>query len=551
MKKRLCTLLLTSLFSLATLIACGEPEENEDDMFDGDEDTPTEKFTFKDDTSSNYSYDTTVSNENGSMGYEIFVRSYYDSDGDGIGDLRGVAAKLDYLEDLGIKTVWLMPIHPSPTYHGYDVTDYYGVHPDYGTLDDFDYLITQATSHHIDIMLDMVFNHSSDRHPWFTTSLKDYAENNELETSKKDWYNWSHGSHYKEYNGTKYYYEGSFDSSMPDLNLSCEAVKDELENVTKFWIEHGVKGFRLDAVKHYFTAVSDNVSFLTWLEETAHKYDPNFYMVGEDWESNDRVLQYHQSKCDSFFKFSSSIEGSGNDAIVSLVKGNGNAQRFGDAIESYEASLKQANPNGYATYFLSNHDQDRVSKNTTETFAAPAINLLATLPGMSFIYYGEEILMKGERQNNDLSDARRRLPMVWSSSDKTGQCAFPETNRQDLATNAQVSDGVSEQLATPYSVLNAYRHAINIRNKYPIFKHGVFTNLTSQLNATNKNVLAYKITYGDQTLIFIHNFALVAVEVNPIGTRIVEQMNVTKKIPEIDSQGKLHIAGRSSVILEY
>lgn len=189
MKKRLCTLLLTSLFSLEALIACSKPEKNEDDMFDGGEDTPTEKFTFKDDTSTNYSYDTTVSNENGSMGYEIFVRSYYDSDGDGIGDLRGVASKLDYLEDLGIKTIWLMPIHPSPTYHGYDVTDYYGVHPDYGTLDDFDYLITQATSHHIDIMLDMVFNHSSDRHPWFATSLRDYADNNESETSKKDWYN--------------------------------------------------------------------------------------------------------------------------------------------------------------------------------------------------------------------------------------------------------------------------------------------------------------------------------------------------------------------------
>ena len=550
MKKRLLGLLLISLFSLPVLTGCNAPSNSGgdgDDMFDPDEPEPEDSgYVFDNDTATDYPIDSTIKNNNGSSGYEIFVRSFYDSNNDGIGDLKGVEQKLDYIQNLGVSTIWLMPIHPSPTYHGYDVTDYYAINQDYGSLSDFDSLVTAARAKNIDIMLDMVFNHSSTRHPWFKQSLEAYVTES---GDKADWYCWGQGSYTTSYYGYEVKYSG-YDSSMPDFNLDSSSLRAEIENIVKFWIQHGVKAFRLDAVKHYYEGnVQKNVEFLTWLEETAHKYDPNFYMVGEDWESNSYVTQYYDSKCDSFFKFSSSYEGSGSEGLVGLVKGTNNGNSFGQAIESYEKTIKEKNPNGYTSYFLSNHDMDRISASVGEAYAPLAANILATLPGMAYLYYGEEILLKGSRQPSDMSDARRRLPMIWDKDNKTGECAFPESNRQDLANNEQVVNGVKQHLETPFSVLKAYQRAFNIRNKYHIFKNGVFKNLYDQLGTTSKNVVAYRITCGDESLIFIHNCGMYPIEVNPIGTTIVEELNSMKKKPGIDANNKLHIFGLSSVIL--
>ncbi len=562
MKKRATCLMLISLFSLSLLTGCnssGGSTSGEDDMFDDDigkDDDQKEKFTFKSDGWTAYPIDNSVSNENGSMSYEIFVRSFYDSNNDGIGDFRGVASKLDYLKDMGIKTVWLMPIHPSPTYHGYDVTDYYAVNPDYGTMDDFDYLVEEAGKRHIDIMLDMVLNHSSDQHQWFKKSLEDFANQNADEDSKADWYVWSvgQGKDYKIYNGQAYTYEAGFGASMPDFNLDSTAVRAEMEKITKHWIDHGVKGFRLDAVKYYYPAETGSIEFMDWLEDTAHKYDSNFYMVGECWTSQQIVQRYHKSKLDSFFNFNSSREGSGADGLIPLIKRITNGNNFGNAIEQNEKIIKQNNPNAYSSYFFSNHDMDRVSNSLTEEYASTAINVLATMPGTPFLYYGEEILLKGERQGADSSDARRRLPMIWSKNDKTGECEFPEKNRPDLSTNDQVKDGVADQLSKPFSVLNAYRYAINVRNKYPIFKHGVFTNITESLKADDKRLVGYKLSTGDNStaVVVIHNLSLFAATMDmPGGMKIAEQLNPNRKLSEVDEQGKLHIYGGNSVILTY
>ena len=184
------------------------------------------------------------------MSYEIFVRTYYDTNGDGIGDLNGVKAKIPYLANLGIKTVWLMPIMPSPTYHGYDTTDYYGIHPDYGTLDDFKALVEEANKYHIDIMIDMVINHCSIKHDYFVQSASDYINGDTSEDSKADWFNWGTGTH--RYEGL-FQYEGRFSSSMPDFNLDSPGVRAEIDKIFKFWIQDmGVKGFRLDAVLYYY-----------------------------------------------------------------------------------------------------------------------------------------------------------------------------------------------------------------------------------------------------------------------------------------------------------
>ena len=487
-----------------------------------------------------------VSNKDGSMSYEIFVRSFYDSDGNKVGDLNGVKEKLPYLYDLGIKTIWLMPIHESPSYHGYDVSDYYSVHRHYGTLSDFDSLVAKAKEYNIDIMLDMVFNHCSDKNQYFIDSYNDYKSNNTSPDSKADWFDWSTTKldGFNKYNDL--YYESRFSASMPDFNLDSEGVRNEIENIMKFWIvDHGVKGFRLDAVLYYYYQLHDsNIEFLTWLENTAHKYDPNFYMVGEAWDDSDVVDKYYKSSLDSFFRFDNAIGGD-YFSFINLAKGNASPSGL-EAIEEHEKKMKQNNPNGYSSYFLSNHDQDRVSNNFNELQNKCAASILCLMPGTPFMYYGEEIMLQGKREKNHMTDALRRLPMVWSKSDKTGECKYPENNTKSLWDGTQVKKGVNDQLKDGYSLVNHYKKVINIRNKYPFLKQGVFTSLTGL--TTPDGVVAYKISLGDEYINVYHNCSDVSVKINVQGNEILDEINTSKKAPKL-KDGELTLAAYSSAVL--
>lgn len=555
MKKRSITFLFASLFSLLLAVSCSGKQGSECDPMFEDCDTSSNSITnveLESDESSNYIYDN-VSNANGSVGYEIFVRSFYDSNGDGIGDLNGVSAKIPYLEQLGVSNIWLMPIHPSPSYHGYDVSDYYDIHPDYGTLNDFKALVQTANEANIDITIDMVLNHTSRNHPWFSQSYEAYRIGDLSEDSMANWYNWSTTSKsgYSSYGG--FYYEARFDSSMPDLNTENPYVRDEIDKILKFWIDLGVKGFRLDAVKYYdYENVSYNAEFLTFLKNTASNYDEEVFFVGECWDNINVINDYYQSACDSFFKFNASLEGYGNDAFVGQVKCVNNASTFASMIESQEAILKTNNPKGYSSYFLSNHDMDRSSNSFEGDNAKMAASLYLLMPGTPYMYYGEEIALKGKRKTSpdDNSDARRRLPMIWSSTNKVGECDFPETNRQDLIDNEQVSEGVDDQLATNYSLLNHYRKVINVRNKYSFIKDAVFTSLVSNLNTDNTHVLAYSLSLGDEQIVIVHNFNEYNVEVTlPIASAsILDSISISHKIPLIQN-GMLKIGAQSTVVL--
>ena len=503
------------------------------------------------DTNDNYVLEN-VDNADGSLSYELFVRSFYDADGDGIGDFKGVEAKLPYLASLGISNIWLMPIHPSPTYHGYDVIDYYDVNPQFGTLDDFKDLLKSAHDLNIDIMIDMVLNHSSKQNPWFEQSYQDMITNNNSDGSKADWYVWSDNrktgySSYKQSN-----YECQFDSSMPDLNFDSLTLRAEIEKIIKYWVEMGVDGSRLDAVKYYYmNNTTKNREILSWFKEVAIQYNPDFYMVGECWDSNEVIENYFKSDCDSFFKFSSSIESAGNESIVGQVKGFVRANTFAETIESREAVVKQNNPNGYYSYFLSNHDMNRASSSFQDVNAKMAASLYCLLPGMPYIYYGEEILMKGRREANDHSDVRRRLPMIWSENNKVGECLFPESSRLDLSDNEQVALGVLDQEAIPYSVINHYKKVGNVRNKYPILKNGIFTNKCQELNTLDEHVLAYEISLNDESIVIIHNFNdyNVEVDVSTFGDTIDSQINTGHYLPEINN-GKLKLGMYSTVVIK-
>lgn len=360
--------------------------------------------------------------------YEIFVRSFYDSNGDGIGDLNGLIAKLDYLNDgnpqthadLGITGLWLMPIHPSPSYHGYDVTDYYTVNPDYGTADDFRRLMEEAHKRGIRVISDFVMNHTSNKHPWFVQAQ-------DPQSPYHDWYRWSESDPggtgpwgqqvwYQTPSGDYYY--AVFAKDKPDLNYANPAVREEMKNVARFWLEEmGVDGFRVDGARYLVEeeigskkVLADSEGNHAWYREFRTFYkgvNPNAITVGEIWTTNDTVAPYLQGdEFDLAFNFDLA-----SAIVTSARNGEADAARISQAI-----SLKLLPQNATAT-FLTNHDQNRLFSELGGDVdkAKRAATLLLTSAGTPFLYYGEEIGLAGEKPDEDL-----RLPMHWSDSANAG-----------------------------------------------------------------------------------------------------------------------------------
>ena len=227
-----------------------------------------------------------LQNEQGSYPtfYEIFVYSYCDSDGDGVGDLNGITSKLDYLQELGVGGIWLTPIHPATTYHKYDVMDYYDIDPQFGTLEDFDNFMAACRERGISVILDLVLNHSSSMHPWFQeakTYLESLEPGQEPDTSVCPYVDFYHFTQnppdptYYPLTGEQWYYEGGFWSEMPDLNLDSPELRAEIRNIMGFWMERGVSGFRLDAAKEYVSGnTQKNVEILKFITDTAKELNP-------------------------------------------------------------------------------------------------------------------------------------------------------------------------------------------------------------------------------------------------------------------------------------
>lgn len=408
------------------------------------------------------------------VGYEIFVRSFYDSDGDGIGDFNGITQKLDYLNDgdptttsdLGVSAIWLMPIFPTPSYHGYDVTDYYDVNPQYGTMEDFRRLVDEAHKRGIKVIIDMVLNHTSDLHPWFTSADKD------INSPYRGWYIWSETD--PGYKGpddqtvwhpspTGFYY-GLFDASMPDLNYANPDVTAEMDKVTSFWLQDvGVDGFRLDAIKHLIenNRMQENTHAThEWLKEFHKTYksmNPNAITIGELYGNNVSSLNTYTmgGELDLAFNFDLS------DALVISAK-------VGSALTASRAYIntdKILEPRQYSP-FLTNHDQNRVLSELGGNLdkAKVAASLLLTSPGMPFIYYGEEIGMEGTKPDEDI-----RRPMQWSSSPNGGFTLGTPWEPLNPSFNEK---NVEDQISDPKSLLSHYRDLIQIRNAHPVLQSG-------------------------------------------------------------------------------
>lgn len=444
--------------------------------------------------------------------YEVFVRSFADSNGDGIGDFKGLTRKLDYLNDgnpdtdsdLGIGGIWLMPINPSPSYHGYDVTDYREINPDYGTLDDFREFLNEAHKRGIKVIMDLVVNHTSKEHPWFKDAAADKS------SSYRDWYIWAEdsgratsgssaagsGNPWHSVRGD--HYLGIFWEGMPDLNFDNPDVRKEMTETGQFWLEQGVDGFRLDAAKHIYEDLQTDKSQATtdknvaWWQEFRSglkEVKPDAYLVGEVWDPSAALIaSYLEGALDSGFNFSLA------ETILSSVKNEKDANIPFTLERSYKLYGEKSGGNFVDATFLTNHDQNRVMTQLEGDLphAKMAASVLLTLPGNPFIYYGEEIGMYGAKP-----DELIREPMRWTQDDTEGQTTW------EIAKNNAGKKGLSvkEQTGDPASLLSHYRKLIQIRNEIPALKDGAI----QEYETDQSGITAFVRVTEDQAVLVVHN----------------------------------------------
>ena len=421
--------------------------------------------------------------------YEIFVYSFCDSNGDGIGDLNGIRSKLDYIQDLGFDAIWLTPVHPSSTYHKYDVDDYYAIDPVYGTLEDYEALLQECHDRGIRVYMDLVLNHTSDDNAWFKAAsdyLHELPSGWEPDTSYckyYDYYNFTRqpSDGYAHLEGTEWYYEARFWSEMPDLNLSSEAVRGEIRDIMAFWLGKGVDGFRLDAVTYYYTGNPDaNTEFLRFLTETGRSIKADCYLVGEAWTDRNEIALLYGSGIDSLFDFPFS---NNNGFIVNIVNGTYAASDYVKGMLLAQEAYSSANPDYVDAPFYTNHDTARSAgfysaDEGPVTKMAYAMSLFMT--GNSFVYYGEEIGMKGAGK-----DENKRLPMYWGDdADDPDICAGPP----DKDEIPMKFPSAAEQMKDDLSIWTWFREVIRVRNAFPAIARGLTESVDS---LSDSNVAAF------------------------------------------------------------
>ncbi|HPR34930.1 MAG TPA: alpha-amylase family glycosyl hydrolase [Anaerolineaceae bacterium] len=459
---------------------------------------------------------------NDAVFYEIFVRSFKDSDGDGIGDFRGIIEMLDYLNDgdpntdtdLGIGGIWLMPINPSPSYHGYDVTDYQAVNPDYGTMQDFQDLLAACHERGIRVIIDFVVNHTSSEHPWFLSSKDKSSE-------YRDWYVWSDtkptqagpwGQNAWYESGESYYY-AIFWSGMPDLNYDQPKVTEAMYDATKFWLDLGVDGFRVDAARYLVEegiALQDSKGSIEWFQNWRAYYtdiNPEAYTIGEVWTDTQVIAKYGQPTrgMQEYFMFD----------LAGDILGGLFAPDPSRIMKSYLETLEYFPDQQFAT-FLTNHDQQRVASFFSNKLQRQqlAAFIYLTGPGTPYIYYGEEIGMTGNKPDEYI-----RTPMQWSAEAHAG---FSDTTPWQPLNEGWEELNVAAQDEDPGSLLNWYRGLVNLRNRYPALQKGDYIPFTSSCRrlytvarVLDDEVLLTVANLGVQTL---ENCTIALEDGNLVGT---------------------------------
>jgi alpha-amylase len=441
--------------------------------------------------------------------YEIFVRSFCDSNGDGIGDLNGITSKLDYLADLGIEAIWLTPINPAPSYHKYDPVDHFGIEPEFGTMEDFKRLLSEAHQRNIVVYLDLIVNHTSTYHPWFQEAIKG------PENPYRNFYWWLSPEKIEELGiaerqtsddsdevypwhevpGDSEKYYGLFYKGMPDLNYSSEPLKQELAKIITYWLSDvGIDGFRLDAARHIFPIweKEKNHGFWEYFNEIVRKAKPHTYTVAEVWAETWEVAPYLESLNATFhFDLSFALQ-----RIIIQEKDENLVQQL---LASY-SQFKIYNPEFIDAIMLTNHDQDRIGSvvNHRVDKIKLAAALLLTLPGQPYIYYGEEIGMLGTKP-----DPYIREPFLWTDYEDDPDKTSWQT--AEFTTLKTVSP-LSIQIAKDDSIYNHYKKLIFLKKNTPALAQIIHPNL-EEVESLDNEIIAYVRTHSTDPVLIIHNLS--------------------------------------------
>ena len=444
--------------------------------------------------------------DNNRVFYEIFVGSFADSDGDGIGDLRGIINKFDYLNDgdpnsgksLGIEGIWLTPIFKSPSYHKYDVTDYYTIDPQFGSQKDLDDLISLCHSRGVKIILDMVINHTAKNCPWF----KAFTEAHKKGDTADPYYDFY--SYYKKgdkapagrafaaLSGTDVYYECNFYDGMPELNFDNPAVREEILKLSRYYLDRKIDGFRFDAAKYvYYGDHKSSVAYWKEYLETLRSEYPGLYTVAEVWDGDGVTdLYYPATNCFNFT--TGQIEG-----LIAETAKQGNAGELAKYVEKYLKNIQGTNADAMFVPFLSNHDMDRIAGGLTVASGnmQMAANLYILGPGSPFLYYGEELGMRGSRGGAN-TDANRRLAMLWGDGNPV-----KDPTGTTYGKDKQITEGVKQQKQDPNSLYTYYKKLIMIRKANPAIARGEY----KAVSIEGSKVGGFTATLDGTTVLVLHN----------------------------------------------
>jgi alpha-amylase len=435
--------------------------------------------------------------------YNIFPISYADSNGDGYGDFRGIIDHLDVLNDgnpatstdLGITAIWLNPIHPSKTYHKYDVMDYYAVDPQFGTMEDFKALVAACKQRGIKLILDMVFNHTAIDNPWFQEAIsgnKKYLDYYRIEKKltnaqypdKTNWY----------FTNSLAYY-ASFWDKMPELNAQSENVRTELRNILKFWMDLGVDGFRYDAAPRIYyineypvgtPTMELNKQFWMEMKQYVKSVNPDIFLLAEVWLPSNQAAAFAPG-FDAMFNFDLAT------GILNTIK-QGYQSDFVQTYLNGKKNFTSRNENYIDATFITNHDQNRVMSEFQGDLAKArlAANLLFTLPGIPFIYYGEELGMFGAKPDEQI-----REPYRWTNLDAIPNALW-EAWQLNLTTPTYTT-----QKDDPNSMFSLYRKLVQMRDANDTLRFGDIEALV--LATPNPKLLGFTRHYEGKKLTIIHN----------------------------------------------
>ena len=478
--------------------------------------------------------------------YQIFPYAFADANGDGIGDLNGITENLDYLsETLGVDCIWLTPIHPSPSYHKYDVTDFYRIDSIFGTMTQYQNLLNQAEAKGIRVLMDLVINHTSSQHPWFINASIGPA------ASYHDFYRWITPAELANYpdksswylkNGL--YYFASFWSEMPELNYENPLVRAEMKKILEFWLDKGVDGFRIDAAKHIYDVheyppgtrtYQENINYFREFNHFVKEKNPDAFVVGEIYTLGASFTSKFYQGMDSAFNFDFA------DKLIQALQSNspsGLVSNFSNAQTLYHQERIQP----LDSIFLTNHDQNRMADQVGFEMnkLKLAFQVTSTLPGITWIYYGEELGMGGSKPDNNI-----RQPFKWSLEDTSYQTTGGTSLGQWGTYNQQLA-GALEQSEDATSLLRHYQHWLDVRSTHPILARGMM----EPFQTPNNNVMIYRLVLDDQTALVIHNFSSSSITFNHqlANASIIEGIGLNENTIELTPYGSMVLSIETGVI---